>query len=88
MRKGGDNIATIGDLFKRNSTDRISETWLISREVGTIELTDALSGFTSNSILPANSKFILIIDNLDRISADKVKELWSDMELISEATHE
>lgn len=81
------NIITVGDLFKQNSVDRISETWLISREIGTIELTNALSGFTESPIVPAEAQFILIIDNLDRISADKVKELWSDMELIAGTTH-
>ncbi|MEN4646974.1 P-loop NTPase fold protein [Pantoea agglomerans] len=81
------NIITVGDLFKQNSVDRISETWLVSKEIGTIELTDALSGFTESPTVPADARFILIIDNLDRISADKVKELWSDMELIAGTTH-
>ena len=82
-----ENIITVGDLFKQNSVDRISEKWLISREIGTIELTNALAGFTESPVVPAEAKFILIIDNLDRISADKVKELWSDMELIAGTTH-
>ncbi|EOV9674389.1 P-loop NTPase fold protein [Cronobacter turicensis] len=81
------NIITVGDLFKQNSVDRISETWLVSREIGTIELTNALSGFTESPVVPANAQFILIIDNLDRIGAEKVKELWSDMELIAGTTH-
>lgn len=81
------NIITVGDLFKQNSVDRISETWLVSKEIGTIELTDALSGFTESPTVPSDARFILIIDNLDRISADKVKELWSDMELIAGTTH-
>lgn len=82
-----EDIVTVGDLFKQNSVDRISETWLISREIGTIELTNALAGFTESETVPDNAKFILIIDNLDRISSEKVKELWSDMELISGTTH-
>ncbi|MGC4123309.1 P-loop NTPase fold protein [Enterobacter sp.] len=80
--------SSVGDLFKRNSTDRIEETWLINKEVGAIELSEALRGFTSEEVIPQGTRFILIIDNLDRISADKVKELWSDMELIAGATHE
>lgn len=80
--------SSIGDLFKRNSTDRIEETWLVNKEVGAIELSEALRGFTSAEVIPQGIRFILIIDNLDRISADKVKELWSDMELIAGATHE
>ncbi|MGC5924604.1 P-loop NTPase fold protein [Enterobacter hormaechei] len=85
-RKKG--YTSVGDLFKRNSTDRIEETWLVNKEVGAIELSDALRGFTSREVISQGTRFILIIDNLDRISADKVKELWSDMELIAGATHE
>lgn len=85
---GNKEPITVGDLFKRNSTDTISETWMASREVGTIELHDALSGFTDKDTLPRNLHFILIIDNLDRIVPEKVKELWSDMELIAGTTHE
>lgn len=81
------NITTVGDLFKQNSVDLIAEKWLVSREIGTIELTNALSGFTERPTVPAEAQFILIIDNLDRISAEKVKELWSDMELIAGTTH-
>ncbi len=88
-RKSGktEDIVTVGDLFKQNSVDTISEKWLVSREIGTIELTNALAGFTESSTVPDDVKFILIIDNLDRISSEKVKELWSDMELISGTTH-
>ncbi|MGU3525149.1 P-loop NTPase fold protein [Enterobacteriaceae bacterium C23F] len=82
------DAATVGDLFKQNSTDKISETWVASREVGTIELHDALSGFTDKNTLPQNLRFILIIDNLDRIVPEKVKELWSDTELIAGTTNE
>ncbi|MEA5196954.1 P-loop NTPase fold protein [Enterobacter roggenkampii] len=85
-RKRG--YTNVGDLFKRNSTDRIEETWIANKEVGAIELSDALRGFTSKEVISEGTRFILIIDNLDRISADKVKELWSDMELIAGATHE
>lgn len=86
-RSNSEDVTTVGDLFKQNSTDSITEKWLISREIGTIELTNALAGFTSSSSVSADAKFILIIDNLDRINADKVKELWSDMELIAGTTH-
>lgn len=86
-RRNSEDVTTVGDLFKQNSTDSITEKWLISREIGTIELTNALAGFTSSSSVSADAKFILIIDNLDRINAEKVKELWSDMELIAGTTH-
>lgn len=88
-RKGNlsSTFINTGDLFKRNSTDTISEKWLVSREIGTIELTEALEGFTKRETITENCRFILIIDNLDRVSGDKVKELWSDMELITGVTH-
>ncbi|WP_417648571.1 hypothetical protein, partial [Enterobacter hormaechei] len=47
-RKKG--YSSIGDLFKRNSTDRIEETWLVNKEVGAIELAEALQGFTSKEV--------------------------------------
>ncbi|WGL99940.1 P-loop NTPase fold protein (plasmid) [Arsenophonus sp. aPb] len=80
-------IPSVGDLFKRNSIDRIEETWLVNKEVGTIELTEALKGFTSKGTILEDIRIILIIDNLDRVSSDKVKELWSDIELIANTTH-
>lgn len=49
-RKKG--YSSIGDLFKRNSTDRIEETWLVNKEVGAIELAEALQGFTSKEVIP------------------------------------
>ncbi|KEY56453.1 P-loop NTPase fold protein [Serratia sp. DD3] len=72
---------TVSDILKKNSEDTITEKMLISREVGTLELYTALNGFIQ--CLPTDVRFILIIDNLDRINSGKVKELWSDMELIS-----
>ncbi|BEN33194.1 TPA: P-loop NTPase fold protein [Serratia marcescens] len=77
---------TVSDILKKNSEDTITEKMLISREVGTLELHTALKGFIQ--CLPPESRFILIIDNLDRIHSDKVKELWSDMELISSTVGE
>lgn len=80
-------VPSVGDLFQKNSTDTIHEKWVVSKEVGTIELTEALSGFTSSAVLKNKQKFILVIDNLDRVGPEKVKELWSDMELICGAAN-
>ncbi|RSV87663.1 hypothetical protein EGH55_20750 [Klebsiella aerogenes] len=77
---------TVSDILKKNSEDTITEKMLISREVGTLELHTALQGFIQ--CLPPEARFILIIDNLDRIHSNKVKELWSDMELISSTAGE
>lgn len=74
----------IGNLIKRNTIDIITEKMLISKEVGSIELHKAISGF--KECIPPGLKFLLIIDNLDRISPEKVKEIWSDIELISNSS--
>ncbi|GAB2938973.1 hypothetical protein GCM10011328_30730 [Hafnia psychrotolerans] len=74
----------IGNLIKRNTVDIITEKMLISKEVGSIELHKAISGF--KECIPPGLKFLLIIDNLDRISPEKVKEIWSDIELISNSS--
>lgn len=73
---------SVGDLFKKNSEDTITEKILVNKEVGAIELTEALRGFSGEDVLRPDQKFILVLDNLDRVSPEKVKELWSDMELI------
>lgn len=57
---------------------------LVSKEVGSIELHKAISGF--KECIPPGIRFLLIIDNLDRIPSEKVKELWSDIELISNSS--
>ncbi|EPB0872387.1 hypothetical protein ACRARK_002198 [Yersinia enterocolitica] len=70
-----------GDIIKRNTVDTITEKMLVSKEVGSIELYEAIKGF--QSCIPPGVTFILTIDNLDRVSPDKVKEIWSDIELIA-----
>lgn len=49
-RKKG--YSSIGDLFKRNSTDRIEETWLVNKEVGVIELAEALQDLPPKRSFP------------------------------------
>lgn len=73
---------SFGDILKRNSEDTITEKIIINKEVGTLELKSALEGFLSCT--PEKARLILIIDNLDRISPSKIKEIWSDIELITE----
>lgn len=82
--KGADQ--TISDMVKRNSDDTIHEKILVSREVGIIELHNALTGFLD--CLPRDRKVILVFDNLDRVPAEKVKEVWSDIELISSLSND
>lgn len=82
-----ERFISLGDLFKKNSDDTITEKLLVNREVGAIELTEALRGFSASDVLYDNQKFVLVIDNLDRVSPEKVKELGSDMELICGAAN-
>ncbi|CAI1515923.1 Predicted P-loop ATPase [Serratia fonticola] len=72
---------SFGDIIKRNTIDTITEKMLVSKEVGSIELYEAIKGF--QSCIPPGMTFILTIDNLDRVNPDKVREIWSDIELIA-----
>ncbi|PMG14992.1 hypothetical protein BCU98_18200 [Vibrio splendidus] len=74
-------LPNIGSALKRNSVDTISETLLINKEVSSVELEAAFSKFVT--IIPENDVVILIIDNLDRVSSKKVKEIWSDLEILT-----
>ncbi|GJM30190.1 MAG: hypothetical protein DHS20C17_28250 [Cyclobacteriaceae bacterium] len=74
-------IPALGDLLKRNTKDTITEKLDITREVGSIEFKAAFKEFAS--VIPENKKIVLIIDNLDRVAHDKVREVWSDIEIIT-----
>ncbi|MDN3695889.1 KAP family NTPase [Vibrio cortegadensis] len=74
-------LPNIGSALKRNSVDTISETLLINKEVSSVELEAAFSQFVT--IIPENDVVILVIDNLDRVSSKKVKEIWSDLEILT-----
>ncbi|MCF2917543.1 KAP family NTPase [Pseudoalteromonas sp. Cn5-37] len=72
---------TTGDIFKRNSKDTISETIEINKEVGAYELQEALEAFVFE--IPENKRFILVLDNLDRVTNEKLREVWSDIEVFT-----
>lgn len=71
----------LGDLVKRNSTDTISETIDVNREVGAIELKEAFETFSN--LIPKGKTLLLVIDNIDRVSPDVARELWSDIEILT-----
>lgn len=75
------NKTSLGDLVKRNSTDTISETIDINREVGAIELKEAFETFSN--LIPKEKSLLLVIDNIDRVSPDIARELWSDIEILT-----
>lgn len=72
---------TTGDIFKRNSKDTISETIEINKEVGAYELQEALESFVFE--IPEHKRFILVLDNLDRVTKEKLREVWSDIEVFT-----
>lgn len=84
IRSFRDKSLKFGNIIKKNSVDIITEKMLVSKDVGSIELHNAISGF--KECIPPGIKFLLIVDNLDRIPSEKVKELWSDIELISNSS--
>lgn len=71
----------LGDLVKRNSTDTISETIDVNREVGAIELKEAFGTFSN--LIPKEKTLLLVVDNIDRVSPDIARELWSDIEILT-----
>lgn len=71
----------LGDLVKRNSTDTISETIDVNREVGAIELKEAFETFSN--LIPKEKTLLLVVDNIDRVSPDIARELWSDIETLT-----
>ncbi|GAA5218324.1 P-loop NTPase fold protein [Corallincola platygyrae] len=75
------DVVRLADVFKRNSIDRIQETFDVSREVGSLELKDALTAFTQS--IPEDKTIVLVIDNLDRVEARLVREIWSDLNIIN-----
>ncbi|OBU40599.1 P-loop NTPase fold protein [Photobacterium phosphoreum] len=70
----------LGDLLKRNSRDTINETLDVNREVGAIELRQAFKVFAN--LIPKGKTIVLVIDNIDRVSPDIVRELWSDIDTL------
>lgn len=71
----------LGDLVKRNSTDTISETIDVNREVGAIELKEAFGTFSN--LIPEEKILLLVVDNIDRVSPNIARELWSDIEILT-----
>ncbi|TNJ07479.1 hypothetical protein CF115_12080 [Aeromonas veronii] len=76
-------VNSIGDLLKRNSSDTITETLLINKEVGGFELKEAFEEMLNQ--IPSNYIVVLVLDNIDRIEKDKLGEIWSDIDIFSTA---
>ncbi len=80
------NLPPVGNALKRNSTDTISETLLVNKEVSSIELENAFTQFIQT--IPPDNVIILVVDNLDRVDSKKVKEIWSDLEVFTSLSTE
>lgn len=74
-------VPNVGDIFKRNSQDKITEKLHVTREVGTNELKRAFEKIVS--AIPTEQCVVLVIDNLDRVEKEKVREVWSDLEVFT-----
>ncbi len=74
-------LPTLGSILKRNTIDTISETLDVTREVSSVELKEAFDSFID--AIPDEMTIILVIDNLDRVEASKVREVWSDLEIFT-----
>lgn len=71
----------IGNMLNRNGEDTISETLDINKEVGPIELQNAFGTFIK--LIPESKTLILVIDNLDRLSPNDIKKIWSELEIFT-----
>ncbi|EHJ91174.1 P-loop NTPase fold protein [Vreelandella boliviensis] len=85
IKEGSEEI-TFGNIFKRNSDDRISEVFEVSKEVGSFELKEAFSVFSKS--IPIDKTIILVIDNIDRVDPEKAKEVWSDLDIFTSISNE
>lgn len=75
------NNTKLGDLVKKNSEDKIKEVINVNREVGAMELREAFGTFAN--LIPKGKALVLVIDNIDRVSPEIARELWSDLEILT-----
>lgn len=69
------------NMFKRNGVDTISELVTINKEVGPIELEKTFQTFVEN--IPDSHVLVLVLDNIDRLSFEDVKTIWSELEIFT-----
>ncbi|WP_084978093.1 P-loop NTPase fold protein [Plesiomonas shigelloides] len=72
---------SIMDMLKKNGKDVIVERTKRRKDVGAIELRFLFEKI--GEWIPDGKVFILVIDNIDRLSPELVKDLWSDVDVIS-----
>lgn len=80
-KKNGDIKFSLGNLLKKNSTDTITETLLINKEVGSYELKQTFYNMLEE--IPKESVVILVLDNIDRVEKESLGEIWGDIDIFS-----
>jgi hypothetical protein len=68
-------------VFKGDTNDKISERIEISKEVGPLELKKVLNGHLE---AVGDLKYIIVVDNLDRLPHDQLRGVWSDLEIFTD----
>jgi hypothetical protein len=77
--EGGEKWSLLS-LFKGSTDDYINEKIEVSKEVTPLDLKRTL---TSQLHVVANQKYVVIIDNLDRLPKDNLRAVWSDLEIFT-----
>jgi hypothetical protein len=77
-------MPALANLIKRNSVDTINEILDVTHEVGSIELRNALTSIIE--CIPDDKCLVFVIDNMDRLAPEQVKELWGDLDSLTAHT--
>jgi len=76
--KVGDENWSLLSLFKGSSDDRIEEKIEVGKEVTPLDLKRTL---LEQLKVVEGKRFVIILDNLDRLPKDSLRSVWSDLEI-------
>jgi len=76
--KVGDEDWSLLSLFKGSSDDRIKEKIEVGKEVTPLDLKRTL---IEQLRVVEDKRFVIILDNLDRLPKDSLRSVWSDLEI-------
>ncbi len=76
--KVGDQDWSLLSLFKGSSDDRINEKIEVGKEVTPLDLKRTL---LEQLKVVDSKRFVIILDNLDRLPKDSLRSVWSDLEI-------
>lgn len=80
-----DSKFTLWGIIKGNSVDEIKERIDIGKDVSTVELKKSIDKILEHA---PDIKYIIIIDNLDRLPKQDLRAVWSDLEIFTSAANE